>query len=117
MPFASDEFDFVICMAAFKNFAHPVGALNEIHRVLKPGGEASILDLRKEASVQEISTEVAGMRLSGWNSLVTRWIFRFGLLKRAYTRQSIERLVKESNFREWEIRTDGIGFRLQLVKD
>jgi ubiquinone/menaquinone biosynthesis C-methylase UbiE len=117
MPFAGDAFDFVICMAAFKNFANPLGALNEIHRVLKPGGEASILDLRKDASLEEINTEIAGMRLSAWNSLMTRWIFRFGLLKRAYTRQAIERLARESNFRQWEIRTEGIGFHLRLLKD
>lgn len=38
MPFADDSFDFVVCRAAFKNFSDPVGALDEIHRVLKPGG-------------------------------------------------------------------------------
>jgi ubiquinone/menaquinone biosynthesis C-methylase UbiE len=117
MPFTSDAFDFVICMAAFKNFTDPLGALNEIHRVLKPGGEASVLDLRKDASPEDIRAEVAGMGLSGWNSLMTRWIFRFLLLKRAYPREAIERLARGSNFRQWEIRTDRIGFELRLVKD
>src|SRR5437867_3626417 len=37
MPFPDRSFDFVVCMAAFKNFADPVGALDEIHRVLAPG--------------------------------------------------------------------------------
>jgi len=45
MPFADASFDFVICTAAFKNFRDPVGAINEMHRVLKPGGEALIIDL------------------------------------------------------------------------
>src|SRR5262245_20186999 len=48
MPFADATFDYVVCMAAFKNFSDPVGALSDMHRVLRPGGEVSILDLRKD---------------------------------------------------------------------
>jgi ubiquinone/menaquinone biosynthesis C-methylase UbiE len=39
MPFPDESFDFVVCRAAFKNFSDPVGALDEIHRVLRPGGK------------------------------------------------------------------------------
>src|SRR5262249_51183408 len=38
MPFDGESFDFVICMAAFKNFADPLDAINEMHRVLRRGG-------------------------------------------------------------------------------
>jgi ubiquinone/menaquinone biosynthesis C-methylase UbiE len=65
MPFADRSFDFVVCMAAFKNLSDPVGALDEIHRVLVPGGRASIYDLRKDATPDEIATEVRNMHLSG----------------------------------------------------
>src|SRR5262245_24567362 len=50
MPFADASFDFVVCTAAFKNFTDPIGALNEIHRVLKAEGQAAIYDLRKDAA-------------------------------------------------------------------
>src|SRR5262245_57210123 len=50
MPFADATFDFIVCTAAFKNFSDPLGALNEIYRVLRPGAAATILDLRKDAS-------------------------------------------------------------------
>src|SRR5262249_6288407 len=33
MPFEANSFDFIVCRAAFKNFAEPVRALNEMHRV------------------------------------------------------------------------------------
>jgi ubiquinone/menaquinone biosynthesis C-methylase UbiE len=39
-PFADDAFDFIVTRAAFKNFSDPVGAIGEMYRVLKPGGEA-----------------------------------------------------------------------------
>lgn len=38
MPFEAGQFDFLFCRAAFKNFSEPVLALQEMHRVLKPGG-------------------------------------------------------------------------------
>ncbi len=84
MPFADASFDLVVCTAAFKNFSDPIGALNEIYRVLTPGGCASIYDLRKEASRDEIATDVRDMHLSAINALLTRWTFRFVLLKRVH---------------------------------
>ena len=94
----------------------PIGALNEIHRVLTPGGEASIYDLRKDASLDEIAAEVRHMGLSAFNAFVTRFIFRFGLLKRAYTRDAVEALAALSRFRTCQFEPDGIGFELKLAK-
>ena len=116
MPFADGSFDVVICSAAFKNFSDPVGALNEIHRVLAPGGSASIYDLRKEATSAEIAAEVQAMRLSAFNAWLTRWTFRTVLLKRAYTRADLQKMVAASAFRTGEIETDGVGFALRLTK-
>lgn len=116
MPFPDESFDFVVCRAAFKNFSDPVGALDEIHRVLKPDGKASIYDLRKDASLKEIDSEVRGMCTSWLNALLTRWTFRVMLLKTAYTSAAIERMVSASRFGTGEILRDGIGFDLRLAK-
>ncbi len=116
MPFPGESFDFVVCRAAFKNFSDPVGALNEIHRVLVRGGQASIIDLRKDASLAAIDEEVAGMHLSALNAKLTRWTFRGFLLKNAYTREAIDAMVSQSRFAKGEISPDGIGFELRLAK-
>lgn len=116
MPFPEASFDFVVCTAAFKNFSDPIGALDEIHRVLKPGGQASIFDLRKDASPADIAAEVQRMHLSRRTSLVTRWIFRFSLLKRAYTCEAIESLMAQTRFETFQLKPDGIGFELKLAK-
>src|SRR6266516_4991104 len=57
MPLPAESFDFVVCQAAFKNFPDPVAAIDEIHRVLRSGGHASILDLRKDAPLDAIDRE------------------------------------------------------------
>jgi ubiquinone/menaquinone biosynthesis C-methylase UbiE len=116
MPFPDESFDFAVCRAAFKNFSDPVGALDEIHRVLKPGGKASIYDLRKDASLAEIDAEVRGMGLSWLNRLLTKGAFRFMLLKTAYTSAALERMVASSRFGTGDILQDGIGFDLRLAK-
>ena len=59
MPFRDAKFDFLLCRAAFKNFSDPQGALDEMYRVLKPGGQALIIDLRRNASMESIEQAVA----------------------------------------------------------
>jgi ubiquinone/menaquinone biosynthesis C-methylase UbiE len=116
MPFDEASFDVVVCVAAFKNFTDPIGAISEMHRVLRPGGHASILDLRKDATMEEIAAEVRRMQLSAWNARLTRLAFRFTLLKRAYTRDQLERMASQSRFSRWDVALDGIGFELRLIK-
>ena len=114
MPFPDRSFDFLLCRAAFKNFTQPVKALREMYRVLKPGGQALIIDLRKDATMQSINEAVNAMHLSSVNSAITRLTFRYVLLKRAYTREDFERMLAQTKFGPTEIEEGLIGFELWL---
>jgi ubiquinone/menaquinone biosynthesis C-methylase UbiE len=114
MPYPDATFDFVVCRAAFKNFTDPLGAIDEIHRVLKPGGKASIFDLRKEASPEEVQALVDGMGISAVSRLWTRWTFRFFLMKNAYTKEAMEELAAASRFGGCEFRQNGLEFEVRL---
>lgn len=116
MPYADASFDFVVCRAAFKNFADPVGALNEIHRVLKPCGKASIFDLRAESSRDEIDALVGAMKLPAISSFWTKMTFRFFLLKNAYSEQGIKALAAQSRFGRCELLHGGVEFDLRLER-
>jgi len=116
MPFENETFDFLLCRAAFKNFTQPVRALEEMYRVLKPGGRALIIDLRKDASKECISTAVDGMRLGAVNTVLTKLTFRFMLLKRAYTRKDFEQFLSQTNFGPNEIKEDLTGLELLLQR-
>jgi ubiquinone/menaquinone biosynthesis C-methylase UbiE len=115
MPFADRSFDLIVCQAAFKNFRRPVTALDEMHRVLRPGGLAVIQDMRKEATTADIDREVRGQHLGAVNGLVTRRVLA-GLRNRAYSNAQFQRLVAESRFSSCTVHADGIGLEVRLGK-
>lgn len=116
MPFDNAQFDYIVCRAAFKNFAEPGKAIEELHRVLKPGGRALIVDLRRNATPQSITEAVNGMNLSMFNRFITRLTFRFMLLKRAWTKPEFEQLVAQTKFGKADIREELIGLEVVLKK-
>lgn len=116
IPFEGESFDFAVCRAAFKNFSQPGRVLDELYRVLKPGGKALILDLNAEASVESINDAVDQMGLNGLNAFMTRWTFRNVLLKRAYTQARFEELIARSPFKQHDIREDSISLEVWLEK-
>jgi ubiquinone/menaquinone biosynthesis C-methylase UbiE len=116
MPFADESFDLLACSAAFKNFSEPHKALEEIYRVLRPGGTAVVLDLRKDVPMSEIGKYFRAIGLSTINRWITLATFRFMLLKRAYTPAQFEAMLADIPFRSKEIRLADIGVELWLQK-
>lgn len=116
MPFPRDTFDFLLCRAAFKNFARPVEALQEMCRVLKPGGRGVIIDLRGDASPESLSHHVDTMGLSGFNRVMTKLAFRTMLLKSAYTKEQFQYMLALTAFSRVEIHEEEIGFEITMVK-
>ena len=116
LPFPRDSFDFLYCAAAFKNFSEPVKALDEMHRVLRPRGQALVADLRKDVSLEELDTylqQSGRRRLDLW---LTKWIFRSMLIKRAYTKEQFLNMAEQSRFGACQIRVSPIGYEVRFSK-
>ena len=116
LPFPARSFDFLLCRAAFKNFAKPEQALHEMSRVLRPGGRALIIDLKADATPDSISQHIDAMGLSTVNRILTSLVLKTMLLKRAYTREQFQEMLWEVNFSNVEINEDAMGFELWLTK-
>jgi ubiquinone/menaquinone biosynthesis C-methylase UbiE len=114
LPYPGEVFDFIVCRAAFKNFSRPLAALDEMYRVLKRGGTALIIDLRKDFSPREIDDYVKGK--GAINAAMIKFTFNTMLKKRAYTQEGITALVSQSQFHHGDLHLDAIGFELWLHK-
>jgi ubiquinone/menaquinone biosynthesis C-methylase UbiE len=114
LPFPDGQFDFIVCRAAFKNFARPLAALNEMHRVLNASGTALIIDLRKDFSKAAINDYVKDR--SPFNAAIIKLTFHTMLKRRAYTKESLAQLVSQSKFRQGDIQLEPIGLELWLRK-
>jgi ubiquinone/menaquinone biosynthesis C-methylase UbiE len=116
MPFENATFDFTFCQAAFKNFSQPVMAIAEMFRVLRPGGTAVIVDMRSDASPEEIEQELKGMHLGPVDEWMTRITFKQMLVKTAYSVAEMESMISQTQFGTGRIETGGIGFTIWLEK-
>jgi ubiquinone/menaquinone biosynthesis C-methylase UbiE len=116
MPFENERFDYIVCRAAFKNFSAPEAALQEMCRVLKPGGRALIIDMRRDASHESIRQAAKEMNVGCLNRAIVYLTFRFMLLRRAYTEAEFEQMIRRTGFSSVDIRESLIGLEILLGK-
>lgn len=114
LPCEDNFFDFIVCSAAFKNFKEPVKALQEMHRVLKQGGTSLIIDMNYESTDEAIDKEVSKMK--GFDKYFVKFSFKTFLKQGAYTKEAFEALLKETPFKNYNIKKDGISLFVYLYK-
>lgn len=116
LPVETGSVDFVVCRAAFKNFSEPVKALAEMRRVLRPGGTALLIDLRRDVQMSEIERYVNGLGVSWVSRALVRFTFRNMLIKRAYMLDEIRRMTIEAGWSEPRIESSALGFEAWTKK-
>jgi|SRR5579859_2079951 len=117
LPVEDAAVDFVVCRAAFKNFTEPVKALAEFRRVLRPAGQALLIDMRRDASMASIRQYVNGLGVNRLNRWFMMFVFRNMLIKRAYPLQEIHRMAREAGWGEPRIDPAPMGFEAWLTKE
>ena len=115
LPLEDASVDFVVCRAAFKNFSEPK-ALQEMRRVLRPGGKALLIDMRRDASMAEVKHYVDGLSVSRLNRWFMLFTFRHMLIKRAYPLEQFRRMAIEAGWDQLQIDTSRMGFEAWMTK-
>jgi ubiquinone/menaquinone biosynthesis C-methylase UbiE len=99
MPYANGALDAVVCSGSFYQWDTPVLGLNEIHRVLKPGGIALIYQIYRDFDEAELKDAIdKELKDSGW---IGRQIRKQLLLKQrgmTYTREEFKEIAGKSRF-------------------
>jgi ubiquinone/menaquinone biosynthesis C-methylase UbiE len=116
LPVDDASVDFVVCRAAFKNFSEPVKAMAEMRRVLRPGGTALLIDMRRDVSIAEIQRYVDGLGVSRLNRWFMMLSFRGMLIKRAYPLEEIRRMALEAGWADPRIEPAPMGFSAWTTK-
>jgi ubiquinone/menaquinone biosynthesis C-methylase UbiE len=75
LPFVEQSFDGVCCFAALHLFADPFAGLDEMTRVLKPGGRIALMtsvqrQLGPRGPLKPVSERLSGMRVFGQREVV-----------------------------------------------
>jgi ubiquinone/menaquinone biosynthesis C-methylase UbiE len=117
LPLADASVDFVVCRAAFKNFSEPQKALMEMRRVLRPGGQALLIDMRRDAPMTEVRQYVNGLGVNRVNRWFMMFVFRNMLVKRAYPLEEFRRMAIDAGWAQPRIDTSRMGFEAWMTKE
>jgi len=98
-PYPDDSFDLVTCTGSFYLWDHPVQCLDEIHRILKPGGSAYLYETYRDYDQREFRQALReNLRSEG----VVRRLITPHFLKRqlgmTYITDEVETIVRHSQF-------------------
>ncbi len=102
LPFENNCADFVVSTLSIHHLAHPDQALREIARVLRPGGQLFIFDLRRDSPEALFKIINFGQRF--WAPRpIRRTNGGTGSVWSSFTPQEVEMLLSESSFSTWKI--------------
>ncbi len=103
LPLRNDSVDFVLSTLALHHWSNAPGALDEIYRVLKPGGQFLLFDLKRDSQRWVYYALRLGQRLLA-PPAIRRTNGAVGSLWASYTQAELEPLLNEIPFRDWHIK-------------
>ena len=111
LPFADASFDLIVSSGSAHHWKDAAGGLNEMHRVLRPGGRVLIYDLVK-ALPADVRREA--VRRFGRFRIAMLWLHTFE--EPFYSADDLISLARASRFRDGRTSYVGVLCRLEMVK-
>lgn len=112
LPFADNTFDAVVSTGSIHHWKHPEAGLNEIYRILKPGGHALIYDIISDTPKAVLHD---AQRKFGRFRMFMLWIHAFE--EPFYSMHGFESLPQTTLFKNGQLRFVGVLGCLTLKKD
>jgi ubiquinone/menaquinone biosynthesis C-methylase UbiE len=111
IPFTDGFFDIVVSTGSIHHWKHPIAALNDVYRVLKPGGYALMYDL-----VSDTPTDVLNEMAHQFGKLKMTLFWLHGFEEPFYSRENYELLARPTLFKEGRTQFVGLLCCLILVR-
>ena len=111
LPFADNTFDTVVSTGSIHHWKQPEAGLNEIYRILKPGGHALIYDIMSDTPKAVLHD---ARRTFGRFRIFMLWIHAFE--EPFYSARGFEALPQRTAFKQGQIRFIGVLGCLRLKK-
>jgi len=112
LPFADSSFDLVVSTGSIHHWKRPVECLNDIRRVLRPGGFALIYDL-----VRDTPTTLIEETVHEYGSFLTVMMWLHGFEEPFYKMNEFEEIARETAFGEGKLRFVGVMACLEMGKN
>jgi ubiquinone/menaquinone biosynthesis C-methylase UbiE len=112
LPFAVESFDTVVSTGSLHHWKDPLAGLNEVYRVLKPGGYAIMYDIVRDTPayiLEETRQEFGKVRFT------LLWLHAFE--EPFYSRKDLEFLARDSQFEVGVTKFVGVLCGLILKKE
>ena len=106
MPFEDETFDAVFSNGSMHEWEKPVKVLNEIHRVLKPGGIFCVSDMRRD-----VSPLIVKMIYASTKQKEIRPGFLTSL-HAAYTVNEMTELLRNTEFQDFKVEREFFGLKI-----
>lgn len=87
-----------------------------MRRVLKPGGTALIIDMRRDTPLEEIRDYVKAQNIGMLNRWFMMLVFRHMLIKRAYTLAAMHKMAVDAGWIAPRIEVAPLGFEAWLTR-
>jgi ubiquinone/menaquinone biosynthesis C-methylase UbiE len=111
LPFADASFDLVVSYASLHHWLQPEQVINEIQRVVKPGGTVIIRDNRRiygdkawEFLVWLITRFMSKARRDNWHKVILS----------SYTIPEVKDILKKTNLQDYTVKRDFVKFDISV---